>query len=232
MTNHTLETIDACVFDAYGTLFDVGAAAARCRDALGGKADELSEVWRRKQLEYTWLRSLMGAYEDFWHVTAQGLDYAMAALKIDDPALRARLLGLYMELDAYPEVKATLSHLKERGMKTAILSNGSPSMLMAAVKNADIFDLLDDVLSVDKIEIYKPHPSVYQLVVDGLDVEAGRVCFLSSNAWDVCGGAYFGFRAVWINRFGQPAELLPGDAEQEIHRLDELPPLLGLDAAK
>ena len=223
-----IEDIDACVFDAYGTLFDVAAAASQCRDALGGKADELSAIWRTRQLEYTWLRSLMEEYVEFWQVTGDGLDYALAVLGIDDEALRERLMEIYMRLDAYPEVKDVLTTVKGGGLQTAILSNGSPRMLTAAVENAGIGDLLNDVFSVDSIGIYKPHPSVYQMAVDGLNVESGRICFMSSNAWDAAGAANFGFRVVWVNRFGQPQERIPGRHEHEVKTLDALPPLLGL----
>ena len=223
-----IEDIDACVFDAYGTLFNVAAAASQCRDALGDKADELSAIWRTRQLEYTWLRSLMDEYVEFWQVTGDGLDYALAVLGIDDAALRERLMEIYMRLDAYPEVKDVLTTVKGGGLRTAILSNGSPRMLTAAVENAGIGDLLDDVFSVDSIGIYKPHPSVYQMAVDGLNVEAGRICFMSSNAWDAAGAANFGFRVVWVNRFGQPRERIPGRHEHEVKTLDALPPLLGL----
>jgi len=224
----TIEDIDACVFDAYGTLFDVNAAAAHCRDALGDKADDLSALWRNRQLEYTWLRSLMQEYVEFWQVTGDGLDYALAALGINDDALRQRLMDIYMRLDAYPEIKEMLTTLKAGGLKTAILSNGSPKMLSSEVENAAIDDVLDDTFSVDSIGIYKPHPSVYQMAVDGLNVKASRICFMSSNAWDAAAAANFGFRVVWVNRFGQPQERIPGDHEQEIKTLDALPPLLGL----
>ena len=223
-----IEDIGACVFDAYGTLFDVAAAAVQCRDALGDKADELSVLWRTRQLEYTWLRSLMQEYVEFRQVTGDGLDYAMAALGIEDDALRQRLMDIYMRLDAYPEVKDVLSALKACGIKTAVLSNGSPEMLSSAVDNAGIADLLDDVFSVDSIGVYKPHPSVYQMAVDGLGVDAGRICFMSSNAWDAAAGANFGYRVVWVNRFGQPQERIPGEPEHEVKTLEALPPLLGL----
>ena len=223
-----IEDIGACVFDAYGTLFDVAAAAARCKDDLGDKAAELSAIWRTRQLEYTWLRSLMQEYVEFWQVTGDGLDYALAALGIEDGALREKLMDIYMRLDAYPEVKDVLAVLKGGAIKTAILSNGAPKMLAAAVDNAEIADLLDDVFSVDSIGIYKPHPSVYQMAVDGLGVEAGKICFMSSNAWDAAAAANFGFRVVWVNRFGQPQERIPGQPEHEVKTLKDLPPLLGL----
>ena len=223
-----IEDIGACVFDAYGTLFDVAAAAAHCKDALGDKADPLTALWRTRQLEYTWLRSLMQEYVEFWQVTGDGLDYAMAALGIDDAALRERLMDIYMRLDAYPEVKDVLTTLKGGGIKTAILSNGTPKMLNAAVENAAIDGVLDVSFPVDAIGIYKPHPSVYQMAVDGLGVEAGRICFMSSNAWDAAAAANFGFRVVWVNRFGQPAERIPGRPEHEITTLEALPSLVGL----
>ena len=223
-----IEDIGACVFDAYGTLFDVNAAAAQCRAALGGKADELSALWRTRQLEYTWLRSLMQEYVEFWQVTGDGLDYALAVLGIEDDALRQRLMDIYMRLDAYPEVKDVLTALKVGGLKTAILSNGSPKMLSSAVENAGINEVLDDTFSVDSIGIYKPHPSVYQMAVDGLDVAPKRICLMSSNAWDAAGAANFGFRVVWVNRFGQPRARIPGDPEHETTTLEALPPLLGL----
>jgi len=222
-----LDGIEVLAFDAYGTLFDVHAAAGQCRDALGDKADRLSQLWRQKQLEYTWLRSLMGDYDDFWHVTGEALDYAMAAAGLDDLALRARLMEIYLHLDAYPEVVTTLAALKATKRRTAILSNGSPTMLISAARNAGIDDHLDRLLSADAVRIYKPHPSVYQLVPDAFGVPAGAVCFLSSNGWDVAGAAHFGFRAVWINRFGMTAESLPGKPVDVIARLDELPALLG-----
>ncbi|MBC8268051.1 MAG: haloacid dehalogenase type II [Rhodospirillaceae bacterium] len=224
-----MQDIDACVFDAYGTLFDVAAAAAHCREDLGDKADSLSAIWRTKQLEYTWLRSLMGEYIDFWQVTSDGLDYALETLGLDgDEALREKLQNLYMKLDCYPEVPAMLKALNSGGLKCAILSNGSPKMLASAVENAGISDDLVDSYSVDQLGIYKPTPKVYQMAVDGLSVSKERICFMSSNAWDAAAAANFGFRVVWVNRFGQKKERLPGTPEHEISTLGDLPPLLGL----
>lgn len=222
-----LAGIEACVFDAYGTLFDVHAAAARCRDALGDDADKLSTLWRDKQLQYTWLRSLMQRHADFWQVTGDALDYALAAIGRNDPALRERLMDIYRVLDAFPEVPRMLERLRDAGMKTAILSNGAPEMLTAAVDNAGIGGLLDAILSVEAIGIYKPDPAVYRLASDNLGVAPGAVCFLSSNAWDVCGAATFGFTAVWVNRSGQPPERLPGGPVVELTDLAGLPDLLG-----
>ncbi len=223
-----LANIKACVFDAYGTLFDVNAAAEQCRDAIGDKADDLARLWRSKQLEYTWQRSLRGDYEDFWHVTGDALDHTMATLGLEDPALRARLMEIYFVLDAYPEVAEVLGRLKTAGQRTAILSNGSPSMLIAAVRNAALDGVLDRLLSADRLQIYKPHPSVYQLAVDELGIPAESIAFMSSNAWDASAAAAFGMQVVWINRFGARAEVLPGELKAEIRSLSELPALLGL----
>lgn len=223
MTPPVLAPIDACVFDAYGTLFDVHSAAAECRDALGDKADALSVLWRQKQLEYTWLRSLMGAHADFARVTADGLDYALRHVGLDDPDLRRRLLDVYRRLHAFPEVPGMLAGLRHAGFKTAILSNGTPEMLASAVTHAGIAPLLDHLLSVEEVGIYKPHPSVYALAVERLGVAPDRICFLSSNGWDAAGAAQFGFRVVWVNRYRQPREMLPAGPEAEIGDLSALP---------
>ena len=220
--------IEACVFDAYGTLFDVHSAAARLKDEIGPDADALSQLWRQKQLEYTWLRSLMGRHEDFWAVTGDALDFAMRRFAIEDNALRAKLMEMYLELDAYPEVAGTLQRLRAGGLKTAILSNGAPSMLIAAAKNAGLYTLLDAILSVESVGIFKPHASVYQLAVDELKVQPTRIAFMSSNGWDAHGAATFGFTVAWINRFAQPRESLPAAPQAEVRSLADLPPLLGL----
>ncbi|BBK42336.1 haloacid dehalogenase [Allostella vacuolata] len=228
MTAATLAATRVCVFDAYGTLFDVAAAARRWKDLLGERTLVLAELWRRKQLEYTWLRSLMGRYEDFWHVTGAALDHALAALAIEDPGLRARLMASYLELDAYADAHSVLTRLKEAGRPTAILSNGSPSMLAAAVSAARLGRLLDAVLSVDRVAMYKPHPSVYTLACERFACKPAEICFVSANGWDVAGAACFGFQAVHIDRTGQPAEGLPGQPAATIASLDELPRLLSL----
>jgi 2-haloacid dehalogenase len=228
MSHPRFVNIGACVFDAYGTLFDFNAAAARFEAELGGKAAKLSEIWRAKQLQYTWLRSLMDDYADFWTVTGEALDYALDAVDINDEEIRSKLLNAYLTLDAYPEVPEMLQTLKSAGVRTAILSNGSPVMLDAAVKAAGLEDLLDATLSVEDVGIFKPHRSVYQLAVGVLGISAERVSFQSSNSWDAAGAAHFGFRVAWCNRFGQPEEQLPGKPDVQIKTLAELPPLLGL----
>ncbi len=228
MSDVRLEGIGACVFDAYGTLFDVAAAAGHCQAELGDKWQPLADIWRQKQLQYTWLRSLMGDYVDFWQITQDGLDFAMASLGIDDAELRGRLLDLYMKLDCYPEVPEVLGRLKAAGMKTAVLSNGSPAMLAAAVEGSNLTDLLDAVISVDDLRIYKPTPAVYAQVGQRLGVDGAGVAFQSSNAWDAHGAAAYGFQVVWVNRFGQAAERLPGTPRAEVDSLRPLPEIVGL----
>ena len=228
MSDQNFVEIEACVFDAYGTLFDVHSAAARLRDDLGEKADSLSEMWRLKQLQYTWLRSLMGRHCDFWQVTGDALDYSMRALKMENHALRSRLMELYLQLDAYPEVIDVLTKLKDNGKKTAILSNGAPSMLIAAAKNAKIYTLMDAVLSVETVGVFKPHPTTYQLATEQLKIAANRVSFQSSNGWDAHAAAASGLVVVWVNRFDQPSEILPENPHAEIKSLSDLPRLLSL----
>lgn len=217
-----LTGIKACVFDAYGTLFDVNSAAADARDTLGEKWQPLADLWRSKQLQYTWLRSLMGKHIDFWQLTGDALDYAMANLELDDPALHSRLMGLYLRLRAYPEVKDTLSQLKAAGMKLAILSNGEPRMLAAAAQNSGIAEILDAILSVEAVKIFKPHPSVYRLPVDQFNFAPEAMCFISSNAWDAYAAKAFGYRVLWCNRFAQTPERIPARPDGEISTLAEL----------
>ena len=224
-----LHGIRACVFDAYGTLFDVAAAARTCSAELGEKSSALSTLWREKQLQYTWLRALQGRHADFWQVTGEALDFALETLRLSGSGLRDRLLSLYLTLDVFPEVRDTLARLKQAGMRTAILSNGSPHMLQAAVEGARIAHLVDAVLSVEEVGIYKPHPRVYQLAVERLGLEAGAIAFQSSNAWDAWAASAFGMRVVWCNRYDQRPEKLPGTPDREIRSLAELPALLGLN---
>ena len=222
----TISGISACVFDAYGTLFDVHSAVGRHRPRLGRQADEVSALWRNRQLEYTWLRSLMGHHADFWQITGDALDFAFDMHHINDSDLREDLLEAYLELNCYPEVPEALSILKTRGFKLAILSNGTPAMLDAAVKNSGIEKLIEKNYSVEEVGIFKPDPRVYQIAVDGMNVEPEEIVFQSSNAWDASGASAFGFKVAWVNRFGQSAERLPGRPDVEIKNLLELPELL------
>jgi 2-haloacid dehalogenase len=228
MTAEPLAGIRACVFDAYGTLFDFASAAAGCRDVLGDQCERLTALWRDKQLQYAWLRTIQGRHADFWQVTGDALDFALAALGRADPALRDRLMNLYLTLAPFPEVPETLRRLRESGFATAILSNGAHAMLAAVVASAGLEDLLDAVLSIEEVGAYKPDPRVYRLAVDRLGVPAGEIVFLSSNGWDAWAASAFGMRVVWCNRSGQPPENLPGTPDREIRSLAELPALLGV----
>ena len=218
--------VRACVFDAFGTLYDFASAAARCNDVLGDKTTAVAQLWREKQITYTWLRAAQNLHADFWQVTGDGLDFTLETLGITDPAIRARLMGLYRELTCFPEVPDVLRRLKQAGYATAILSNGSPSMLQDLVASANLGGLLDHVLSVEEVGVFKPHPSVYQLAVDRLGVPASAISFQSSNAWDAHAASAFGMRVVWCNRYGQRRERLPGTPDREIRTLAELPDLI------
>jgi 2-haloacid dehalogenase len=227
MPEDRLNGIRACVFDAYGTLFDYASAAARCRDLLGDKLDRLTALWRDKQLQYTWLRTLAGQHLDFWQVTGDALDFALDTLGIENDFLRERLMSLYLTLDTFTEVPEMLQRLKAAGLKTAILSNGSPRMLRAAVDNAKIGEFLDLVLSVEEVGVFKTHPKTYQLAVDRLGIKPTAISFQSSNAWDAYAASAFGMRVIWCNRYGQRRERLPGAPDREIHTLADLPALVG-----
>jgi len=198
--------VSAYVFDAYGTLFDVHAAIARHRAAAGSDADRFSEIWRTKQLEYSWTLSLAGHYADFWTLTERALDFAFARVPSVDRSLRPKLLQAYLTLDAFPDARAALAELKARSLQLAILSNGSPRMLAAAVEAAGIASHLNAILSVEAVRRYKPRPEVYALATDALAVQPSDVAFVSSNRWDVMGAVSFGFQAYWVNRAGLPDE--------------------------
>jgi 2-haloacid dehalogenase len=219
--------IEVCVFDAYGTLFDVHSAVARHAGAVGPQAEAVSRLWRLKQLEYSWTRSLMRRYADFWAVTQEGLDFALASHGLADQGLREPLLDAYRSLACHVEVPAMLAALRAMGVRTAILSNGSPAMLAAAVESAGIGGLLDAVLSVEEVGVYKPDPSVYAMALERLGVAPGAACFQSSNPWDAAAAAANGFQVVWINRSGQPLEygwVLRG---HELRDLSGLPEIVG-----
>jgi len=215
------------VFDAYGTLFDIHAAIGRHRAEVGADADRVSELWRTKQLEYTWTATLAGHYADFWTLTERALAYALARYPSVDPALAPELLEAYRNLDAFPDARAALSALKGRGVRSAILSNGTPAMLETAVGHAGLSADLDAILSVDAIGRYKPGPEVYALVTGHFRRTPAEVVFVSSNRWDVMGAATFGFRAVWVNRAGLPdeyPEAAPERVVADLHSLIEMFP--------
>ena len=228
MADASLHGVRACVFDAYGTWFDFASAAQSCGDVLGERASALTTLWRDKQLAYTWLRAAAERHADFWQVTGDALDFALETLAIDIPGLRARLMRLYLELAPFPEVGEVLARVKDAGFKTAILSNGTPAMLRAVVGAAKLEPLLDAVLSVEEVQVYKPHRRVYQLAVDRLGVAPNAFSFQSSNAWDAYAASAFGMQVVWCNRYRQPAERLPGNPDRRITNLTQLPALLGL----
>ena len=220
--------IKTCVFDAYGTLFDVAAAAREAaaepgREAFAAIWPKVANDWRLKQLQYTWLRAITKAHTDFWQVTQEGLDWALEASGLDDPELRERLLQLYWELSAYPEVPNMLESLKDQGFEAAILSNGSPDMLKGAVDSAGVSALLDDVLSVESVGIFKPDHSVYELVTDRFKCARDEVLFVSSNGWDAAGAAGFGFTTVWVNRAGEPMDRLPWTPHHVLSDLTAIP---------
>jgi 2-haloacid dehalogenase len=224
--------VTTCIFDAYGTLFDVAAAARAAasepgREGFARHWPAIAEKWRLKQLQYTWLRAVMGEHIGFWQVTQDGLDWALEAEGLqDDAGLRERLLQLYWELDAFPEVPGMLDALKAQGKATAILSNGAPDMLDAAVASAGIGDRLDDVLSVESVGIYKPARVVYDLVGQRFGCTPEEVMFVSSNGWDVCAAAGYGFRTVWVNRADDPVDRLPAAPETQLADLSGLPDLV------
>ena len=222
---NTLTGITACVFDAYGTLFDVHSAVRRYSNQIK-ESEAVSALWRAKQLEYTWLRSLMGRYVDFWQVTADALDFALETYGISDAVIRQDLLQAYMTLSCYSEVPDVLDRLKRKGIRCAILSNGSPQMLSSAVKNSGLSEFFDAVISVDMIGQYKPDPRVYRLAVDELKVEKSKIAFQSSNAWDAAGANAYGFNVVWVNRFKQNHERLNTSVDIELTDLEKLPELL------
>jgi 2-haloacid dehalogenase len=223
-----LAGIELCVFDAYGTLYDFNSAVARHNEAIGPRAQALSDMWRAKQISYTWLRNSMGTYAKFWQVTGEALDHCLAACGLADPTIREKLMNAYLALDPFPEVPAMLDRLKSRDMRLAILSNGNPEMLEPMVETSALAQHFEAVLSVDLAGVFKPHARVYRLVEQRCGVPPGRVCFLSSNCWDAHGAAHFGFRTIWINRSGAPDDRLPGPLEAELEDLSQLPALLGV----
>jgi len=217
--------VSVYVFDAYGTLFDVHAAIGRHRSEAGPDADRFSEIWRTKQLEYTWTMTLAGQYLDFWTLTERALDYAFARVPSVDRALRDKLLEAYLSLDAFPDARAALGLLKNRGLRVAILSNGSPRMLTAAANASGLGELLDGVLSVDALRMYKPRPEVYALATDRFGIGPQEAAFISSNRWDVMGAAAFGFHPIWVNRTRMPEEYADRPPDHVVHNLAALPSL-------
>ncbi len=228
-------TATTCIFDAYGTLFDVTAAARNCAEdprwpRLQQCWQELATHWRNKQLQYTWIRAIANDHADFWKVTCHALEWSLERCGLDgDAELKDRLLALYWELEAYPEVPEMLASLKAMSCTTAILSNGSPKMLAGAVDSAGIHDLIDDTLSVESVGVFKPHASVYRLVEERFGVQPSQVMFVSSNGWDAAAASGFGFRSVWVNRASEPVDRLPWEPAHVIQDLSGIPELAAAD---
>ncbi len=225
--------ITTCIFDAYGTLLDVTAAARIAATEPGQEKlaecwPRIAQNWRLRQLHYTWLRTIMDDHADFWIITEDALDWALEAEGIDDTALRARLLALYRELEAHSDVAPMLRALKTAGLNTAILSNGTPDMLTAAVTSAGIGGDLDDILSVEMCGIYKPASAVYDMVGRRFACAPGEVLFVSSNGWDAAAAAAYGFTVAWVNRAGEPVERLPGKPAHILPDLSRIPALAGV----
>lgn len=214
--------VDACAFDAYGTLFDFNTVE-QCRNQLGDKTDALRSLWRSTQLQYFWIHTLVGQYRDYETVTRDALNFSLASLGINDESLKARLMDLYSAFQPYPDVIDMFKRLRELGIKTAIHSNGTPKLLDVAVRSCRLEKLLDEVISIEDVKAYKPHGHAYQQVVDRFGLPAERICFVSSNGWDVHGAAVFGFRVVWANRTRRPRDTLPSEFDYEVSSLGDLP---------
>ena len=216
-----IENIKACVFDAYGTLFDVNSAAAKCKKKLGSRWENFANAWRTTQLEYTWLRSLMKKHENFWKITEDSLDHTMETFKIKK-TMRGELLNLYKELNIYPEVKECLDNLKSKKIKISILSNGTPNLLKSLVESNNIQNYFNDIMSIETVGIYKPDPKVYEMPTKKYNCKPENICFLSSNTWDVSGGGLFGYNAVWVNRFNKIFDNLSYKPQHTINNLNQL----------
>jgi 2-haloacid dehalogenase len=216
-----MKNIKAIIFDAYGTLFDVNSAAEKCRSKIGDKWESFANYWRKTQLEYTWLRSLMGRHKDFWQITEDSLDKSMQAFNINK-AMKNELLDLYKILSTYPEVKETLEKLKEKRYKLAILSNGTPALLNELVKSNGLQNLFDDIFSIEEVKIYKPSSKVYDMPVKKYSIKNEEVAFLSANTWDVSGGGNYGFTSIWVNRNKNIFDNLDYKPKNEISGLNQL----------
>ena len=216
-----MKNIKAIIFDAYGTLFDVNSAAEKCKDKIGAKWEGFSNFWRTTQLEYTWLRSLMGRHKDFWQITEDSLDKSMETFNID-ASMKNELLNLYKVLSPFKEVPETLKKLKEKNFKLAILSNGTPALLTQLVKSNNIDNLFDDLFSIEEVGIYKPDAKVYDLPIKKYKIEKSQVAFLSANTWDVSGGGNYGYQSIWVNRNNNIFDILDYKPINQIKNLSEI----------
>ena len=211
----------ALVFDAYGTLFDVNSAANKCKEKIGEDWEKFANFWRTTQLEYTWLRSLMGRHRDFWKITEDSLEKSMQVFGVDKN-MKNELLNLYKVLSPYPEVKNVLETLKDQNFKLAILSNGTPSLLNELVTSNDLNNLFDDLFSVEEVKVFKPASKVYEIPTKKYNIKASQITFLSANTWDVSGGGNFGYNSVWVNRNKSKFDLLDYQPKNEISNLTQL----------
>ena len=216
-----MKNIKAIIFDAYGTLFDVNSAAEKCKGKIGNKWENFSNYWRTTQLEYTWIRSLMGRHKDFWEITQDSLDKSMKAFNIN-PTMKNELLNLYKVLSPYPEVNKTLKLLKKKNYKLAILSNGTPSLLNRLVTKNNLEDIFDDIFSIEKVGIFKPSSKVYDIPINKYKIKKNEVAFLSSNTWDVSGGGNYGYNSIWINRNNNIFDNLDYKPKNEIIKFNDL----------
>ena len=216
-----MKNIKAIIFDAYGTLFDVNSAAEKCKEKIGDKWEGFANYWRTTQLEYTWLRSLMNRHKDFWQITEDSLDKSMIFFNIDQ-SMRNELLDLYKILSTFPEVKEVLSKLKERKIKLAILSNGTPSLLNELVKSNNLNNIFDDIFSIEEVGIYKPDSKVYNIPIKKYQIKQNEVAFLSANTWDVSGGGNYGYNSIWVNRNNNIFDKLDYKPKKQIKNLKEI----------
>ena len=216
-----MKNIKAIIFDAYGTLFDVNSAAEKCKDKIGDKWEGFANYWRTTQLEYTWLRTLMNKHEDFWKVTEDSLDKSMQIFKID-PSMKNELLNLYKVLSTFSEVKGVLNELKKKNYKLAILSNGTPSLLNELVKSNNLDNIFNDIFSIEKVKVYKPHPKVYNIPIQKYQIQKNEVAYLSANTWDVSAGGNYGFNPVWVNRSNSVFDKLDYVPKYQIENLSKL----------
>jgi len=216
-----MKNVKAIIFDAYGTLFDVNSAAEKCKDKIGDKWEYFANYWRTTQLEYTWLRSLMGRHKDFWQVTKDSLDKSMKVFNIDS-LMRDELLNLYKILSTFPEVKEVLNNLKEKNYKLAILSNGSPTLLNELVKSNNLDSIFDDIFSIEEVGIFKPNSKVYDIPIKKYQIQKDEIAFLSANTWDVSGGGNYGYNAVWVNRNNNIFDYLDYNPQNQIIHLGKL----------
>ena len=216
-----MKNVKAIIFDAYGTLFDVNSAAEKCKDKIGDKWEPFANFWRTTQLEYTWLRSLMGRHKNFWQITEDSLDKSMKAFKIEF-SMRDELLDLYKVLSPFKEVQETLKTLKEKKLKLAILSNGTPSLLNELVKSNNLENLFDDIFSIEEVGIYKPNSKVYDMPIKKYNIQKDEVAFLSANTWDVSGGGNYGYNSIWVNRNNNIFDNLDYKPKNEIKNLKQL----------